>query len=71
MGYNISGILIKGEADQTTIEDLLDTKISFTEETNFEDASSGDRDVNTIDILLTSSGTLIYSIWFTIRHFQL
>lgn len=66
MGYNISGILIKGEANQTIIEDLLDAKISYTEETNFEDASSGDRDVNTIDILQTSSGTLIFTAFGTL-----
>lgn len=73
MGYNISGILIKGEGNQTIIEDLLDAKISFTEKTNFEDASSGDRDVNTIDILQTSSGTLIFTAFgslYDISNFE-
>lgn len=61
MGYNISGMLIKGQNDQTIIEDLLDTKISFTGEVGFEDATTGDREENTIDILQTSSGTLIFT----------
>lgn len=61
MGFNISGMLIKGEANQTIIEDLLEAKISFKEEVNFEDAASGDRQENTIDILQTTSGTLIFT----------
>ena len=61
MGYNIAGLLIKRETDQTIIEDLLDSKISFTGEVGFEDATTGDREENTIDILQTSSGTLIFT----------
>ncbi|ANF52218.1 hypothetical protein A0O34_17590 [Chryseobacterium glaciei] len=61
MGYNIAGMLIKGETDQTIIEDLLDAKISFPEEINFEDATTGDREENTIDILQTNFGTLIFT----------
>lgn len=61
MGYNITGLLIKGQIDETQIENFLETKITYVKDVDFEDATSEDRDENTIDILRTDSGALILS----------
>ena len=61
MGYNIAGLLIKGRSDQAIIENLINHKISFSEETNFEDATASFREDKTIDILQTETGTLIFT----------
>jgi hypothetical protein len=73
MGYNITGLLIKGGTDQKIIEDLLDNSISFSEETDFEDAAGSFREGNMIDILQTEGGTLIFTEFGTlydISHFD-
>ncbi|KFC19535.1 hypothetical protein [Chryseobacterium sp. FH1] len=61
MGYNIAGLIIKGETDRASIEDIVGSKISFVEEVDFEDASSGLREDDAIDVLQTESGTLIFT----------
>ncbi len=66
MGYNIAGLLIKGKSDQAIIENLLGSKIIFSEETNFEDATSSFREDSTIDILQTEMGTLIFTEFGTL-----
>jgi hypothetical protein len=60
MGYNIAGLLIKGQSDQKIIENLIGRKISFSEEIYFDDATASFREDNTIDILQTETGTLIF-----------
>ncbi len=59
MGFNIAGILIKSETVETKIENILDNKLIFFREINFEEATSSYRDENTVDILQTQTGTLI------------
>ncbi len=66
MGYNIAGLLIKGQCDQTAVENLIGSKISFSEETNFEDATASFREDKTIDILQTETGTLIFTEFGTL-----
>ncbi|KFF02792.1 hypothetical protein [Chryseobacterium luteum] len=66
MGYNIAGLLIKSQSDQTIIENLLGGKISFSKEIGFEDATSSFREDNTIDILQTETGTLIFTEFGTL-----
>ncbi|KFF00020.1 hypothetical protein [Chryseobacterium luteum] len=65
MGYNIAGLLIKGKTDQKIIEDLIGSRIIFSEETVFEDISSF-REDHTIDILQTQTGTLIFTEFGTL-----
>jgi len=59
MGFNIAGLLIKGETNETSIKNLLGHTISFLEEVNFDEATSSFRNENTIDILQTKTGALI------------
>lgn len=65
MGYNIAGLLIKGKTDQKIIEDLIGSRIIFSEETVFEDISSF-REDHTVDILQTQTGTLIFTEFGTL-----
>lgn len=66
MGYNITGLLIKGKPDQRIIEDLIGQKISFSEESDFEDATGGFREDRTIDMLQTQTGSLILTEFGTL-----
>jgi len=66
MGYNIAGLLIKGKTDQKIIEDLTGQKISFSEESDFEGATGSFREDNTIDILQTQTGSLIFTEFGTL-----
>ncbi len=61
MGYNITGLIIRGTMEQGMIEDLTDQEISFSEEKSFEDATGSFREDNTIDILQTQTGALIFT----------
>jgi hypothetical protein len=66
MGYNITGLLIKGKTDQKIIGDIIGDKITFSREIDFEDATSGFRENKTIDILQTQTGTLILTEFGTL-----
>lgn len=66
MGYNITGLLIKGKTDQKIIEDIIGDKITFSGEIDFEGATSGFRENKTIDILQTQTGTLIFTEFGTL-----
>ncbi|QWX85258.1 hypothetical protein H0I23_06365 [Cellulophaga sp. HaHaR_3_176] len=59
MGFNIAGLLIKGEADETEIEKFIGSKITFSTEVDMEKATSSYREENTIDILKTETGSLV------------
>lgn len=59
MGFNITGLLVKNVTAETQIENLLGCRITLIGEVGFEDATSSFREGNTIDVLQTSSGTLI------------
>ena len=59
MGFNIAGLLIKGQTDDAQINSLLESKIAFYKTVSFEEATSSLRDDNTVDILQTKTGTLI------------
>ncbi|AUC77059.1 hypothetical protein [Olleya sp. Bg11-27] len=59
MGFNISGLLIKGQTDNAQINTLLESHIAFYKTVSFEEATSSFRDDNTVDILQTKTGTLI------------
>ncbi|MCD9854891.1 hypothetical protein LUD75_09255 [Epilithonimonas sp. JDS] len=59
MGFNIAGLLMKSQMTEQQIEDFLETKITYSSTVDFEEATSGSRDQNTIDVLQTDSGTLI------------
>lgn len=58
MGYNIAGLLMKGHVDQIQIETVLEQKIVFLADTDFEDATGSLRD-KTVDLLQTSKGLLL------------
>lgn len=58
MGYNIAGLLMKGHIDQIQIETVLERKIVFLADTDFEDATGSLRD-KTVDLLQTSKGLLL------------
>ena len=58
MGYNIAGLLMKGHIDQIQIETVLEQKIVFLADTDFEDATGSLRD-KTVDLLQTSKGLLL------------
>ena len=55
----MTGLLIKGKTDQRIIEDLVGQKISFSEESDFEDATGSFREDRTIDMLQTQTRSLI------------
>ena len=60
MGFNIAGIIIKKKIDtKQELENLLDTKLEYTKEVDFEEATSSFREDNTIDVLQTEQGTLV------------
>ena len=59
MGFNIAGLLIKGQTDDAQINSLLESKIAFYKTVSFEEATSSLRDDNTVDILQTKTGSLI------------
>ncbi|SEW53172.1 hypothetical protein [Chitinophaga arvensicola] len=59
MGFNVAGLIIRKKIDQSGIETLLDNKISFTEEVDFEEATSMEKEDSAIDILQNESGTLL------------
>ena len=59
MGFNIAGLLIKGQTDNAQINTLLESNIVFYKTVSFEEATSSFRDDNTVDILQTKTGTLI------------
>lgn len=66
MGYNITGLLIKGKTDQRIIEGLVGQKISFSEESDFDDATGGFREDRTIDMLQTQTGSHILTEFGTL-----
>jgi hypothetical protein len=59
MGFNIAGLLVKKKISESEIEKLLESNITFSEETAFEKATSNFRDPGTVDILQSETGTLI------------
>jgi hypothetical protein len=60
MGFNIAGLLIENKIEKQEIEKILECKITFLREVDFEEASSSYRDDDeSIDILQTETGTLI------------
>jgi hypothetical protein len=60
MGFNIAGLIIKQKFDnEQELESLLENKLSFSKEVDFEEATSSFRDENTIDILQTNHGTFV------------
>ena len=60
MGFNIAGLIIKQKIDnEQELENLLENKLSFSKDVDFDEATSSFRDENTIDILQTDHGTLV------------
>ncbi|MCD5969582.1 hypothetical protein, partial [Riemerella anatipestifer] len=60
MGFNIAGLIIKQKLDkEQEIENLLENKLTYLQDVDFEEATSSFRDENTVDILQTENGTLI------------
>jgi hypothetical protein len=60
MGFNIAGLLIMKKFDnEQEIEAFLESKIEFSKEVDFAEATSSFRVKNTVDILQTESGTFI------------
>jgi len=60
MGFNIAGVIIKKKIDnKQELENLLDVKLEYTKDVDFEETTSSFRDENTIDILQTEYGTLV------------
>jgi hypothetical protein len=61
MGLNIAGLLINKRIDDTQdLKNVLDTKLSYIEDIDFEEASASDRDEGMIDVLTTETGTLLF-----------
>ena len=59
MGFNIAGLIVNKKIGETELESLLEQKIKFLKEVDFEDAAGSFREGNTIDILQTDTGTLL------------
>lgn len=59
MGFNIAGLIIKGQTSLQKIESLLNQKLDYKSSVDFEEATSSYRNENTIDVLQTKEGTLI------------
>ncbi len=59
MGFNIAGLIVNKKISDTEIETLVESKIRFLNEVDYENAISGFRDENTIDVLQTETGTFL------------
>ncbi|MFJ1473546.1 hypothetical protein ACILE9_04710 [Capnocytophaga cynodegmi] len=59
MGWNIAGLLINRKIDEREICHLIENEIAYSDEVDFEEATSSFRDENTIDVLQTEKGALI------------
>ena len=61
MGFNIAGLIIKNKFENKQgIETILNSKLKYSTDIGFEKAASAFREENTIDILETEYGTLIF-----------
>ncbi|GET45641.1 hypothetical protein [Capnocytophaga felis] len=61
MGLNIAGLLTNRKIDEQEICHLIENEITYSGEVGFEEATSSFRDENTIDVLQTEKGTLIFT----------
>lgn len=61
MGFNISGLIIKNKSKNLKeLESLLNNKLKFVEDIDFEQAMSNYRVKNTIDIMQSPSGIFAF-----------
>jgi len=61
MGFNIAGLIIKNKFEnKQEIENILNSNLKYSKDIDFEEATSAFREDNTIDILETEYGTLIF-----------
>lgn len=61
MGFNISGLIIKNKSENLKeLKSLLNTKLNFIEDIDFEQATSNYRPENTIDVMQSASGIFAF-----------
>jgi hypothetical protein len=60
MGFNIAGLLVNKKFGNEDLNNVLDAKLSYIGDVDFEDATSSDRDEGIVDVLTTETGTLLF-----------
>lgn len=60
MGFNIATILIKEKMAESQISEILGAKITYSQEVDFEDATTIERPDNAVDVFQNENGTLLF-----------